>query len=94
VAVSENSGQPGSPVTISGTGFGPNESVEVKYRTGRKDSGPVAVVITTATTAEDGSFTCSGQIPSAATAGAKGFHPLVAKGSAYGVRAATAFTLI
>ncbi len=34
VTVLQKLGRPGSAVTVSGSGFGPNESIKVKYRTG------------------------------------------------------------
>jgi hypothetical protein len=63
----------------------------VIYKTGL--SSPPSVVLCTATVLSDGTFSCTGQIPSGATAGALGAHKIVAKGATSKAKAETTFTL-
>ena len=93
INVTPNSGAPGTAVDVSGNGFDPGDSIKVKYKTGLSAPNPTTEVICTATAASDGSFTCSGDIPSGATAGAAGSHKIVVKGKPSGVKTNTTFTI-
>jgi len=93
ISVTPNSGAPGTAVDVSGNGFDPGDSITVKYKTGLSAPNPTTEVICTATAASDGSFTCSGDIPSGATAGASGSHKIVVKGEPSGAKTTTTFTI-
>jgi virginiamycin B lyase len=93
ISVTANSGAPGTAVDVSGNGFDPGDSITVKYKTGLSAPNPTTEVICTATAASDGSFTCSGDIPSGATAGASGSHKIVVKGEPSGAKTTTTFTI-
>jgi methyltransferase family protein len=93
VTLSPTCGNPGAAITVSGTGFSPREPIEVKYRTGLWAPDPASVVIFRATAAADGSFTCSGHIPSGTTAGEKGVHTIKARGARSGLKATTSLSL-
>lgn len=79
VKVLPTSGAAGTPVQLSGGGFASGETVKVSYATGL--ASPTSVLICSTTATGTGTFTCSGTVPSAATAGATGKHKLTAKGS-------------
>jgi YVTN family beta-propeller protein len=85
------SGLPGTSVTVSGRGFNPGETVKVTYKTGL--ASPASVTLCTVTAGSDTTYTCSGSIPSTATAGATGSHEIAAKGQTSGIKVKTAFTL-
>jgi len=89
--VSPSSGTPKTPVSVSGAGFSPGETVEITYKTGL--ASPPLVTICTATALSDGSYSCSGTIPPKATAGADSAHKIVAQGLTSGIKATTTFTL-
>jgi hypothetical protein len=74
----------GGSVTVKGPGFDPGETVSVKYKTGL--SSPRAVFLCSALAQSNGTFNCSGNLPSGAPAGAKGAHTIVAKGLTSGVK--------
>jgi len=93
ISLTPNSGAPGTDVDVSGNGFDPGDSITVKYKTGLNAPNPTTEIICTATAASDGSFTCSGDIPSGATAGAAGSHKIVVKGKPSGVKTNTTFTI-
>jgi Phosphate-induced protein 1 conserved region len=90
VVIAPTTGAPGAAVTASGGGYLVGESVKVKYKTGL--TSPPAVVLCTATAVADGSFSCSGHIPSGAGAGPAGAHKIVAKGGTSLRKASTTFT--
>jgi hypothetical protein len=81
VTVSPAKGRPGKAVKVNGANFGNGESVSVAYLTGLSAPNPSQVTICTATTTATGAFVCKGKIPAKATAGAKGFHSIVATGA-------------
>jgi DNA-binding beta-propeller fold protein YncE len=83
--------RPGKPITVYGQGFNPGESVKITYQTGL--ASPKSVTICTATAGSDTSYTCSGKVPTSATAGANGGHKLTAKGLTSGIKVKTTFTL-
>ncbi len=92
VAVSPSSGEPGTSVTVSGEGYQPGEQVNVIYKRGI--TGPTAgIPLCTATTATDGRFSCSGDIPSGVKAGAAGDHKIKATGTTSLAEATTMFML-
>ena len=91
IYVSPSSGPPGTAVTVNGGGYAANETVNVFYKTGVSDDRSVAVCSTTAN--PDGTFTCSGAIPTRATAGSPGSHKIAAKGSTSLLNVKTIFTL-
>lgn len=91
VAVSPKSGPAGTAVALSGGGFLSTETVTVTYLTGL--SSPTSVVICSATATTSGTFSCSGSIPGAATAGATGGHKIVAKGGTSKRNPNTTYTL-
>ncbi len=90
MSVSPNSGSPGALVTASGEGYQPGEQVNVIYKTGLTN--PSSVSICTTTAAADGTFSCTGDIPTA-DAGATGNHKIKAKGTTSHATANTTFTL-
>jgi hypothetical protein len=90
VTVTPTSGPAGAAVTVSGAGFASGESVKVSYRTGLASPPSVTVCNTTAT--GTGSFSCSGHMPSGASAGAAGSHKMVAKGITSLRKATVTFT--
>jgi hypothetical protein len=91
VNVAPPSGPPGTPVTVSGEGFAPGETVKILYKTGLPS--PRSVTVCTATALPDTSYGCSGVIPTTATAGANGAHKIVAKGLTSLIKVKTTFTL-
>ena len=82
-------------MTASGTGFGSGDSVKVTYKTGLSAPNPTKVAICTSTIGDDGSFKCTGQIPSGSNAGSEGAHTAKAKGGSTTpkTKASTTFTL-
>ena len=91
VSVSPQSGKAGKFVTATGTHYYPGETVTVKYKTGL--SSPATVVVCSTSTNSDGSFNCSGNIPSGSQAGALGAHKVVAKGQTSLAKSNATFTL-
>ena len=91
VKVSPTSGRPGASVSVSGQGFNPGETVKITYKTGL--ASPVSVTICSATAGWNSSFSCTGRIPPAATAGAHGVHTVAAKGRTSLIKVKTTFTL-
>jgi hypothetical protein len=87
VAVSPTDGPAGTPVSASGAGFAPGETVTVKYLTGL--SRAPAATLCTATVGSDGTYRCDGTVPLAA--GSRGPHPVKAKGATSGRRATTTY---
>ena len=78
-------------MTATGEGYQPGEEVAVTYRTGLTKRSAVSLCATTA--AIDGTFSCSGDVPSGANAGADGNHKIKAKGTSSLAEATTTFTL-
>ena len=74
-----SSGGPGAAVSVTGEGYEPGEEVAVSYQTGPTSASAVSFCTTAAAT--DGTFRCSGDIPSGANAGADGSHKIKAKGT-------------
>lgn len=79
VTVTPSSGPAATPVTVAGGGFASGETVKVTYMTVLPSPTRVTVCTTTATSM--GTFSCTGNIPPTATAGATGAHKITAKGS-------------
>ena len=88
---SPSSAGPGAEVTMTGEGYQPGEKVAVKYQTGV--TSPSSVPLCTATAATDGTMSCSGGIPTGASAGAVGSHEIKATGKNSLAEASTTFTL-
>jgi hypothetical protein len=88
---SPSTGTAGTAITVSGGGFTPGESVRVSYKTALSATRSVAVC--TAFAESDGTFTCEGDVPDSADAGAPGSHHIVARGMTSMVRTTTSFTL-
>lgn len=90
---SPHSGGPGTAITASGSGYSPGETVTVAYMTGLTAPEPKSVIICTATADTNGTFTCNGTVPSAASAGATGPHKINAKGETSLTKGANIFLL-
>jgi alpha-tubulin suppressor-like RCC1 family protein len=85
-------GTAGLTVSASGARFGSGESVTVSYATGLVS--PTSMTICTGLAASDGTFSCSGPIPTTNT-GAPGAHAITATGGSSGLTAAAGtFTLL
>jgi hypothetical protein len=91
VAITPSSGLPSTPVTVTGGGFASGESVAVTYKTGL--ASPASVTLCTTTATGIGTFSCSGSIPGASTAGATGAHQITAKGTSSKRQPTTTFHL-
>jgi hypothetical protein len=91
VFVTPESGDPSTSVDVSGGGFGPGEEVNVTYKTGL--ASPSTVAVCNADAVADGTYSCTGDIPSAATAGADGTNSIEAKDKSTLAKAKTTFTL-
>ena len=91
VSLSPSSGAPGAAVSVTGEGYQPEEKVVVKYQA--RLTSPPSVSLCTTTAATDGTFSCSGDIPSGANAGADGSHEVKAKGTSSLAVATTTFML-
>jgi hypothetical protein len=91
MSVAPTSGPAGTPVTVSGGGFGSGEHVTVNYQTGL--ASPTKVTLCSPTTTRTGSFTCSASIPGSTTAGAAGVHKITVGGATSKRTANVNFTL-
>ncbi len=91
VEVSPSTGAPGTAVTVSGAGFTPGETIIVTYKTGL--ASPTKVTICSTVAAAGGNFTCTGNIPTAAIAGATGAHAITANGKTSRSKPKTTFIL-
>jgi len=87
--VSPDIGLAGTSVNVSGAGFEPGETVDVTY-----DAPASTDLCSALTVASDGTFTCTGDIPSAPGAGKNGLHTISATGMTSGINATASFTLI
>jgi hypothetical protein len=92
VSVSPTTGPRGTSVTVRGKGYQPGEQVKVDYKTGRHHPNPTMILICATTAADDGKFSCAGNIPTT-DAGAVGAHLIRAAGQTSGIVAQTTFTL-
>jgi alpha-tubulin suppressor-like RCC1 family protein len=90
LSVVPTSGPIGTPVSITGSSFAPNETVQVNWLT--QLASPSQQLLCTATTTPTGDLSCSGTIPSV-NAGPTGPHTINAIGSTSAVGASTPFTL-
>jgi hypothetical protein len=91
MSVSPTSGTPGTTLTLSGSGFMPGETVANTYFTSRTVQDKIPIC--TAVAAADGTWTCSGPIPTGKTAGSTGSHKIVGSGSVSGDKATGTITL-
>lgn len=91
-SVSPTSGPPGTLVRVSGRGFRPGETVRVRYVTGLAAPKPASIALCSGVATVSGTFTCKGTIQKVNT-GAKGFHTIIATGSASLTRASTTFNV-
>jgi hypothetical protein len=89
VTITPATGASGTGVSVIGAGYGASEQVVVKYRTGLAH--PKAHVLCTTTAQPDGSFSCSGTVPTT-NAGALGAHEILGKGKTSATKALTTFT--
>jgi hypothetical protein len=87
--VSPDIGLAGTSVNVSGAGFEPGETVDVTY-----DAPASTDLCSALTVASDGTFSCTGDIPSAPGAGKNGLHTISATGMTSGINATASFTLI
>jgi hypothetical protein len=92
VSVLPGSGATGTSVVVSGGGYSPGELVKATYKTGLARPNTSAVAICSTTANPNGTFSCTGSIPTA-TAGADGAHTIKAKGMTSHATAKTIFTL-
>jgi hypothetical protein len=92
MVMSPSSGAASTLVTLKGAHLAPYENVTVRYKTLRTTS-PKTVVLCTTTVAANGRWSCTANVPPAATAGPLGKHPVTATGTASGQVATTTFTL-
>jgi len=94
VSVAPTSGPAGTPVTITSTGgpYKPGEMVTASYAT--RLSAPKTVTLCSGfADVMNGSFSCSGSIPSAPGAGPLGKHTITVTGGSSKITAKTAFGL-
>ena len=91
VVVTPDQGDPGSSVTIMGSGFNAGEKVVVKYLTGLATPATVQLCSTTATAT--GTFSCSGTLPPSASSGTAAVHTIKATGSSSKKTAETTYLL-
>jgi hypothetical protein len=89
-SVSPSSGGTGTSIIVSGSSFPAQKKVHVTYETGLNR--PKTVSLCDVPANPDGTFRCSGSIPSDASAGANGAHTIKATG-AHSTKAETTFTL-
>lgn len=88
LTISPSSGSPATDLTSNGAGFLPGEHVQVEY----VDSGAQSDLCGSMVAA-DGTFTCSGDIPSGRNAGRDGPHKIISTGKTSGYEATAKFTL-
>jgi hypothetical protein len=93
LTMSPASGPRKAPVTISGEGFTPGQTVTVIYNSGRKHPKRATTVLCTAVTSTEGTFSCQGTIPKRSRAGARGAKSITATDNG-DTLATTLFTLI
>jgi alpha-tubulin suppressor-like RCC1 family protein len=92
LSISPNAGPIGTGVTITGSNFAPNESVQVNWLTHLPSPSPSQLPLCTATTSPTGTLACSASIPTTDT-GPTGNHPVLATGSVSLIFVSTPFTL-
>ena len=91
LVISPSKGPAGTSVTITGAGFQPGEAVGgVTYKATSTSKSKICANLTVG---NDGTFSCSGQIPSGAQAGPLGKHKITAKGATSRIKATTFFKL-
>jgi hypothetical protein len=91
VTITPGTGPKGTAVSAQGGGYVSGEKVVVKYLTGLRRPRAVDLCVTRAN--PDGTFACSGAIPTGDRAGARGPHTILAKGKQSLIKATTVFTL-
>ncbi len=92
VAISPNTGVPGTAVNVTGAHFVAGETVTVRYRTGLSYPYPTKVKICSGVASSTGALVCTGTIPGSTYAGAYTSHSVVATGIT-GDSASTSFNL-
>jgi hypothetical protein len=91
LVISPSKGPAGSSVSVTGAGFQPGEAIAgVTYDATSTSKSKICANVTVAS---DGTFSCSGQIPSGAQAGALGEHKIKAVGATSRIKATTVFKL-
>jgi hypothetical protein len=84
-------GHSGIAVSLACSGFASNEPVSAAYATGLAASSSVTVC--TGGSQVDGTFSCTGMIPGAGTAGARGSHVVTVSGTTSGQKGSASFVL-
>ncbi len=92
VTVSQSSGRRGAAVTVSGTGFTSGLKVTVTYNPNRKKRKHMKRVLCHTNAGNDGTFSCTGRIPSHRGAGRRGVKTITAA-EPDGTSASTTFKL-
>ena len=87
LTIAPTSGTSGSSVTVSGTGYGPNEAVKVRWNCGT--SACTGAVLLTAQTGTNGNFSARATIPTASS----GTYPVGGKGGTSKAFTTTPFTI-
>ncbi|HVA02442.1 MAG TPA: Ig-like domain-containing protein [Acidimicrobiales bacterium] len=93
LALTPASGWRKAGIGAGGSGFTPGETITVTYLSGLKARKRASTLLCQATTAANGTFNCSGNIPRARRSGKKGKHMLEATGPA-GEKGTANFTLV
>jgi hypothetical protein len=88
--VAPASGKAGTAITLSGSKMQPGETVTNNWSTGL--SSPTKLKICSAVVAANGTWTCSGKVPTA-NRGAKGVHKIIGKGSVSANKSKGSFNL-
>jgi streptogramin lyase len=92
LSISPPTGPPGTAITVTGS-FEPFETVKVQYSTGLPSpSYPATVPVCVGVTASNGTFSCSGKVPSTVSAGSQGAHQVTAVGSSSALQVVNTFT--
>jgi len=92
LSVTPTAGPSGTSVSITGSAFAPNDTVQVNWITLLPSPSPSQLLVCTATTSPTGDLACSGSIPTT-DAGPPGIHKLLATGSITPTFTSTTFTL-
>jgi len=90
-SLTPSAGHSGTPVSLRCSGFASNEPVSANYATGL--TAPSSVTVCTGSSQVDGTFSCTGMIPGAGTAGARGSHVVTVSGTTSGQVGTTRFAL-
>jgi hypothetical protein len=89
LSLAPSSGAPKQPIAVTGFGFPPESPVKVSYATGIRS--PSVVTLCTVTAASNGAFSCAANVPPGRSAGSRGSHKVIVRGS--GLSWSTSFDL-